>query len=290
MINTETWFLKWSLKMGLLVPFVKWMGKLKSVQGLIDALSSDDWKARMLAAKILGEIGDSRSIQVLITTALVDFKDEVAQAATDSLKRFGTECVGSLVRTWKDYPRFDERNRQRVTLSEEDIHQRMKRIWIKISSANVVESLIGILSRQGFPPDRSKAAEILAEIRDPAAVDSLIKALQKPDPQIRTIVANVLGEINDSRAINPLVGAAVHKIDSRSMEWYRQVGISVDSIGLDQAEWDSRDAASIALRKIDSQYAIKELNDMLDDSDKYIRLYATRALLIIQGQLEPRVI
>ncbi|MHC1588990.1 MAG: HEAT repeat domain-containing protein, partial [Methermicoccaceae archaeon] len=63
-----------------------------------------------------------------------------------------------------------------------------------------VEGLIGALSYKRGWHVRMTAAESLGEIKDPRAVDPLIRALRDEDSGVRWSAAAALGEIKDPRA------------------------------------------------------------------------------------------
>jgi HEAT repeat protein len=90
----------------------------QSVYPLINALSDDDWRVREESAKLLGRIGDERSVEYLIRL----FKDEKIRVqlwATDSLISMGTVAVGPLIDALDDP---DRRVRMGAIVALAEIH------------------------------------------------------------------------------------------------------------------------------------------------------------------------
>jgi len=64
------------------------------------------------------------------------------------------------------------------------------------------------------PMHRYRAAEALGRLRDPGAVEGLIRALDDPDWRVRVKVAWALGTIGDMRAYRPLEHHMQDPVDS----------------------------------------------------------------------------
>ncbi|MDD1656933.1 MAG: HEAT repeat domain-containing protein [Methanomicrobiales archaeon] len=64
------------------------------------------------------------------------------------------------------------------------------------------------------PMRRYRAAEALGRLRDPGAVEGLIRALDDPDWRVRVKAAWALGTIGDMRAYRPLEHHMQDPVDS----------------------------------------------------------------------------
>jgi hypothetical protein len=67
-----------------------------------------------------------------------------------------------------------------------------------------VEDLCKALLEDSNYKVRVQAAIVLGKLRDPSAVESLIKALEDPNKTVRGIAAQALGQIGDAAAAEPL--------------------------------------------------------------------------------------
>jgi HEAT repeat protein len=74
------------------------------------------------------------------------------------------------------------------------------------------------------PLARDHAVRVLAERRNPAAVEPLLAKLEDPDPDVADRALGALAEIGDARAVPAIIDAA-HRRGSRSLgSWVRIVG------------------------------------------------------------------
>lgn len=64
------------------------------------------------------------------------------------------------------------------------------------------------------PSRRWRAAESLARLGDPRAVDPLVSALRDPDWRVRRKAAWALGVLGDPRAVTPLRRAMLNEMDA----------------------------------------------------------------------------
>jgi hypothetical protein len=104
------------------------------------------------------------------------------------------------------------------------------------------------------PQVRIKAAQALAELKDPRAVDPLISALLDENSSVRSWAARALAELKDPRAVGPLI-AALH--DEVPNVRYR---------------------AAQALSAIKDPHAIGPLTAALKDEDAGVRSTAAQGL------------
>ena len=242
----------------------------EDIDGLIEALRSDDGLTRQRAALALGDFGGARATEPLIR-ALGDPLTAVREAAADSLAMLGGAAVGPL-----------------VELIE---HPEASEIYEEPAAAGGTVTVTGpggqtweIGTRRDLR--RVYAAAILGEIGDPAAVEPLARALgdenddlrcqasgalvkfgrgvveplakmlADPDPEVRIVAAGVLGDTGEASAVDPLIGA------------------------LRDGNSDVRGAAGGALFRI-GDAAVEPLIAATKDTDRNVRLYAAGALKYI---------
>lgn len=198
-------------------------------------------------ARTLGQIGDARAVQPLITV-LTDSSESNRQAAVRALTQIGTPAVESLIAALTDI--------------SGDVRHAAAQILAQIRDKQAVEPLIAALTDKeervrwavaealdnlGWQPDRSetgaaywiakqewnrcvevgvpaikllittltdtnenvrkKAALTLGSIGDKQAVEALIAALKDMDESVGSAAAKALGQIGDARAKEPLTKA-----------------------------------------------------------------------------------
>lgn len=242
----------------------------KDIEGLVEALRSDDGLTRQRAALALGDFGGAEAIGPLIR-ALGDPVTAVREAAADSLTLLGSPAVGPLVELL-DNPeaagRYDES---------------------AVAADPVTVTGPGGLTwdiEAGRDLRRVYAAAILGEINDPAALDPLARALgdanddlrcqasgaiakfgeraaeplrrmlADPNPDTRIVAAGVLGDTGGPGTVELLIGALRDEND------------------------DVRGAAGGALMRM-GDAAVKPLIAATKDADRNVRLYAAGALKYI---------
>ena len=242
----------------------------KDIDGLVEALRSDDGLTRQRAALALGDLAGAEAVGPLIR-ALGDPVTAVREAAADSLTLLGSPAVGPLVELL-DNPeaagRYDE--------------------------SAAAEGPVTVIGPGGLTRDietgkdlrRVYAAAILGEINDPAASEPLVRAIRDPgddvrcqaagaitkfgadavvpltglltdpNPDIRIVAAGILGDTGAASAVEPLIGALRDDND------------------------DVRGAAGGALMRM-GDAAVEPLIAATKDADRNVRLYAAGALKYI---------
>lgn len=257
------------------------------VPGLVKALRHRVPRVRASAASALGEVGDARALEPLLS-ALADRDASVWTAAHSALgnlsERPGTLQVDTLARALQD---------------------EHSRVWIdavhllgKIPEApGAVEALTGALSA---PPAllRQIAAQELAPIRDPRAVEQLLALLSDENMDVRVAALEALGRTGDTRAVEPLleslgqaesreeVRGGIRKLGHYVMGALGRIGDprAVDPllIALGDADPDWRYHAVKALGEIGDPRATDGLAEVLASEDR-TRWAAAEALGRIGG-------
>jgi HEAT repeat protein len=210
-----------------------------AVPVLIDALNDSDWRIRLHAIDVLGQINALEAIPDLIA-ALYDTEKRVRWRASDALGEMGcVEAVPALLDLLND--RVDE---------------------VRITAASALgrighrEGIVGLLKLLHDNDWRARwaAAEALWAIGAPA-VPALAEKLYERDPSIRRAATRALAEIGA-----PAVTALVAALDGSNWDMRSAAVTALQQIGapavpalvavLADGDWRARWAAVEALRVI----------------------------------------
>jgi HEAT repeat protein len=165
----------------------------RAVEPLIAALGdqNENGLVRAVSASALGKIADARVVEPLVT-ALKDRDAEIRCDAAASLGEIAdARAVGSLITALKD-----QDARVRPVAAE---------ALGKVGDVRAIDPLAGLLGTTDSELT-DVALRALAKIGAPA-VNTMISALQSPDPRVRVRAADVLGDIRDLRVVRPLISA-----------------------------------------------------------------------------------
>lgn len=150
-----------------------------AVEYLVRVLNSDNVTSSQEAAELLGLIGDSRAVCPLIKS-LVARNLLVREISADALGRIGAPAVSALVESIEN-------------------------------GSDKPGCYFNELSEQFENDDFSEVGQALSALRrikDPAAVEPLIEALNSSSEVVRIEVTKILTYFGDCRAIEPLKDAA----------------------------------------------------------------------------------
>jgi HEAT repeat protein len=186
-------------------PNVSKMERKRDAAGLMRACIEDgDWHVRSDAARALGEVGDTRSVETLIR-ALEDRESSVRYYAAGALGKIGdARSVEPLIRALED--------------SGETFRSNAAEALGEIGDARSVEPLIAALDRWCYETGKKGfaytalcsewgALHALVKLGSPA-VEPLHLALSSGRSiNLRTFAARALGQIGDARSVEPLIGA-----------------------------------------------------------------------------------
>lgn len=117
-----------------------------------------------------------------------------------------------------------------------------------------------VYGRAASEGSRARAAGRMGRSRSPMALDTLIRALDDPSPEVRRQAARGLGDSRYADAVNPLVGE------------------------LQNRESDIRSEAAEALGKIGDRAGVDPLIEAFYDPDTRVQISAIRALSEIGGE------
>jgi HEAT repeat protein len=265
---------------GLFGTDVKKLKQSRDVKGLALALKNRDPKIQYDAAEALGDLGDSRAVEPLITALKNDEFSGVRWKAAEALSKLGSPAVPALIRALR-HEDDDVRWKAAIALGE-------------IGDPQAVEPLILLLCDE----DRfvkSRAALALGSIGEPA-VNPLLRALREGDGNLRWGAAIALGKIRDPRAVEPLIRALADKYENVRAEAASSLGaIGKPALGpllrfLKFSEGPERLEVVTALGELHDTDAIQPLIQMLESADDDERKAIADALdTILIPTVEPLV-
>jgi len=256
------------------------MKSARDVKGLIRLLSHKDPDIQYEAAGALGDIGDPRAVEPLITALKNDEFSGVRWKAAESLARIGPPAVDALIGALQH--------------SDDDVRWKAAIALGEIGDQRAIEPLIGLLCDE----DRfvkSRAASALGMTGEPA-VTPLISALREGDGNLRWGAAIALGKIRDPRAIEPLIRALTDKYENVRAE----AAASLAAMGkaalepllrfLKFSDKSIRIEVVTALGELKDTDAIHPLIQMLENADEEERKAIADALdVILIPSVEPLV-
>ena len=241
-----------------------------AVPALIEAVG-DRYKDEVVrsAARALGDIGDREAVPALVRV-LEERLDRFSVDVVEALGKLGDPRAGQALIDTLDRCRYDyskhipwvigstaealgrlgvvraishlvvQLHRKRF-LEVETVARALK----QLGDRQAVEVLIDLLESAGSDHRvRERAAQVLGALEDPAAVPSLIRALEDEEPDVRGSAVRALGRLRDLRAFRPLVNL------------------------VDDEAAHVRESAASSLGGLGDARAVPHLNDALDDDDR----------------------
>jgi len=166
-------------------PNIEELKASKNVKGLIEALNDKYGDFRLEAARALGKIGDSRTVEPLIDALKDEDSYYVRRGVVEALVKIGEPAVDLLTKALKDE---DWRVRSSAANALGNIRD-----------ARVVGPLIEALKDKNSYV-RMRAAEALGKIGDSRAVETLIKALKDKNSGVRKKAAEALKKIKAKKS------------------------------------------------------------------------------------------
>lgn len=194
-----------------------------AVEPLIASLKSKNWRIRVRAALVLGEIKDSRAVEPLIA-ALKDKKHLIRASAVAALAKIDDpRAIEPLIIALKDEHPF-----VRVVASRE---------LGKLKNLRAAGPLLDALRDEDIDVRRS-VVKALVEMKDPRTVEPLIAALKDGNKGTRRGAAISLGAIKDPRAIEPLIAALKDEsLLVKTKSSYALYEITGKDFGRNQEKW-----------------------------------------------------
>lgn len=265
-LSDESWYMRFSVARTLVL-----IGE-PTIEPLISCLSDENEDVRSSAANALGDIGDSRAVELLIG-CLSDENEDVRSSAASALGKIGdSRAVELLIGRLSD-ENWSVRSSAASALGE--------------IGEPAIKPLIACLSDENEDV-RSSAAEALGELSDNRAVEPLIACLSDEDAIVRSSAAKALNYLewrpeNDEREIQYLI--ASQSWDALVVK--RESAVEPLIAYLSDSYHYVRSSAAQALGKIGDSRTIELLIACLSDNGVGVRSSVARAL----GEIDdPRVV
>ena len=263
------------------MPISELSGGQRSLAAHVAALRASDWKTRWQAAQTLGELGDHRVVQALLDS-LGDSNQWVRIVAAEALGQIGDqEATRALM----------------ITLDDDSVWVRRACV-VALGQIGDERAIPPLVNRLLDPPNsewpeelRDAIAKTLGAIGE-MALQTLIYALDDPDPWVNCAAARALGHIGDPSAIAPLsdlIKSEHSVVRSATTQALAQIadGRAVRA-ALASSEAPRTFWKLMALKEIDES-TLDQLQELLDDPDEYIRAQAAEVLshLAEAASIEP---
>jgi HEAT repeat protein len=157
---------------------------------VINSLTAKSWRIRMYCTKILGEIGDLKTIGAVFKL-IEDEHGSVRKAAIDALINFNSsDVVEMAISSLKN--------------SNWKIRRAGVKLLIRVGSKDSINSLISCLEDDDVYV-KSWAAMALGKIKEVDSIEPFIQLLKENDDKIRLSAIKALGEIGNKDAIKSLI-------------------------------------------------------------------------------------
>ena len=151
------------------------------------------WRARALAAELLGRVGNAKAVPALLDTVRATRIEDadVRDIALRALARIGdSRSVQPLVKA--------------LEAAEAWLAPHIADILARHGEA-AIDPLLALLDRGAQPRARAWAANVLGELHAARAFPALLRCLDDTDDEVRAKSATALGRLGDRRAVGPLL-------------------------------------------------------------------------------------
>lgn len=236
-----------------------------------DKVKNTDVSVRREAADDLVYV-EEQDAEELLLELILDENKGVREAAGEALLRRGNQSgAARLVKNFGN-PRIEVRNQAVLLLTE--------------MGEPVLEHVLPALN----DPDRDVrkfAADVLGDVKSPAAVSYLVKAIHDKDPNVGFSAVEALGKIGGDEAFNELEEAFRDNADVRSTvaETLGKIGnpegVRVIEKGLHDEDPIVVFASTEAFGLIGGANELKLLESLIQESDGYIKGVAIASLIKI---------
>jgi len=276
---------------------LKKQGFAQAVELADASLKDDTLRARIWAIERLGQLRDSRAIELLMAALKDSYLHMVRSKAAEGLGLLGdARAVEPLIAALRD--------------QEEIVRRGAAEALGKLGDARAVEPLIAALS-DSHASVRREAAEALGLLADVRAVGSVVAAfrddhedvrrsatrslgqiwqlpdliqLGSSDGIVRLRAAEALGKLGDARAVEPLITAlrddhaGVRRSATRALG---QIWQLPDLTQLGSSDGTMRSKAALILGELGDARAVEPLIAALKDEHENVRSEATLALGLV---------
>ena len=254
-----------------------------ALSALIEAAQSEFFSVRESSAYALGNIKDPQSIQTLMAM-LNDRETEVRVAACLALGQF------------RDPGTFNKLGDALLDDRELEVRQAAARTLGEMKDPVVLPYLIDALHDSFWWYGREQAADVLLESIEglgASAVLPLIEELGDMEAAVRRYAANILGNLHDTRAIESL-GMALYDLHhevgtvaAQALAKFGGASLEVLKEAALHPEEGIRENVALALGQINDARVAPILLEMLGDPDRAVKKQALLSL----GQLrDPRAL
>jgi HEAT repeat protein len=241
-----------------------------SVDRFIVELQQEDSGRRWWAAECLGKMKDRRAVEPLVQAIFNEHIPRLGLVETSALKNL-------------DDPRTE--NLLLSGLSNKRTKPHAIDALGRLQSKQAVEPLLAILQNDSDQFSRSIAADALAEIKDPRALQPLCTLLNNRNQVMRRGAAIALGFFGDPAAVGPLIAALKDRDDGVRWNAADSLGKlgSVEAVDpliavMKDSEEGVRVAAVDSLGSIGDARAVEPLVIALTSGTKRVRWHAASAL------------
>jgi len=239
------------------------IGDRQALDPLVKALANRDHETRRAAAVALGAIGSDQAVDAL-RAICEDPNEPVQLAVVEALKKIGGLRAGAVLRAIIDGGKKNVREAAAAALNSLEFAptvaaERATAALLKgyfASAANEGEAAVGVLVDTLGSKDASRrrqAAETLALLRSPAAIDPLLRVLRDHDPAVQNAAARALASTGHA-AVDGLMRMLSHHDPSVQC----QAALALADIG------DPRAAGALADAIKQGRALLNEYPDLLD--------------------------
>jgi HEAT repeat protein len=239
------------------------IGDRQALDPLIKALANRDHETRRAAAVALGAIGSDQAVDAL-RAICEDPNEPVQLAVVETLKKIGGLRAGAVLRTIIDGGRKNVREAAAAALNSLEFAptvaaERATAAVLKgyfASAAGEGEAAVGVLVDTLGSKDASRrrqAAETLALLHSPIAIDPLLRVLRDHDPAVQSAAAKALASTGQG-AVDGLIRMLSHH-DSTVQ---RQAALALADIG------EARAAGALADAIEQNRALLHEYPELLD--------------------------
>jgi HEAT repeat protein len=239
------------------------IGDSQALDPLVKTLASRDHETRRAAAVALGNIGSDQAVDALRAIS-EDPNEPVQLAVVEALRKIGGLRAGAVLRAIIDADKKNVREAAQAALNSLEFAPTVasERATVAVlkgyfaSAAGegeaAVEALVDALGSKDANR-RRQAAETLATLRSPAAIDPLLRALKDHDPSVQNAAAKALATTGQA-AVDGLIPMLSHHDSSVQ----RQAALALGDIG------DPRAAGALADAIEQNRALLREYPELLD--------------------------
>ncbi|MGQ9632534.1 MAG: HEAT repeat domain-containing protein [bacterium] len=269
----------------------------KNVPFLVDALKNRNPKIREMAADILGQTGDPRALDPLVSL-LRDPNDDVQISAVKAISRFGIPKVVSILMQNINHPNHNVRAiaiaevtkkvRENYMRAVEEGNRARRDVASKMMN-KLIGDLINLMRSDLDNLDedvRLDALEMVVAVGRGEDIEPLLlKTMHDPNEKVRAAVVQVLGMVGNVQAVSALIKALYDpdkRVRANAIEALDQMKAS-HTAGMIEPYLNDPDNrvranAAKAMHNFGSPKGMETLEKMLREDDFYMRMSAAWAL------------